>query len=97
MKFDWDPEKATVNLKKHGVSLEHAITAFDDPFGLVAPDSEHSTPTEVREWLIGASDIGVVIVIFTIRQPGNVYRIISAWKASRNERRRYEENKGISI
>lgn len=97
MKFEWDLEKALANQKKHGVSFEQAITAFDDPYGLIAPDPEHTTLAEVREWLIGASDIGVVIVIFTIRQPGDVYRIISAWKVSRKERRRYEENKGISI
>ena len=97
MKFDWDPEKATGNLAKHGVSFEQGITAFDDPYSLIAPDPEHSSLTEVREWLIGKSDMGVVVVVFTVRQPGNVHRIVSARKAKRKERRRYEESKGISI
>ena len=97
MIFDWDPDKAEANRKKHGVSFDKAITAFDDPYALIAPDPEHSTQTEVREWLIGKSDKGVVVVVFTIRQPGPVHRIISAWNATKDERRRYEESKGISI
>jgi hypothetical protein len=97
MTFDWDPEKAAENRKKYGLSFERAITAFDDPYALIALDPEHSTQTEVREWLIGKSDGDVVVVVFTVRQPGNVYRIISARNATRDERRSYEESKGIPI
>lgn len=97
MRFEWDPEKAAANLAKHQVSFEVAITAFDDPDALIAPDPGHSSPSEVREWLIGRSDSGVVVVVFTVRQPGNVYRIISARTASRKERRRYEESTGVSV
>ncbi len=97
MTFDWDPAKAAENRKKHGLSFEKAITAFDDPYALIAPDPEHSTQTEVREWLIGKSDGDVVVVVFTVRQPDNVYRIISARNATRDERRSYEESKGIPI
>jgi len=96
MKFDWDISKATSNEIKHGLSVEKAITAFDDPFGLRVTDDKHSSSTEVREWLIGLSDVGVVVVIFTIR--GKViYRIISARKANKRERSLYEINKRISI
>ncbi|NBX77626.1 MAG: BrnT family toxin, partial [Proteobacteria bacterium] len=77
MRFDWDHLKAEKNLKKHGVSFEVAITAFDDPFALITVDEKHSR-TEKREWLLGESDSGVLVVIFTIRQPGNIYRLISA-------------------
>ena len=97
MTFEWDSEKAEENHKKHGLSFEQAITAFDDPNALIALDPEHSSQTEVREWLIGKSDKGVVVVVFTVRQPGPVYRIISARNATKDERRRYEESKGISI
>ena len=38
VRFDWDDRKASSNLAKHGVSFDEAITAFDDPFALVAPD-----------------------------------------------------------
>jgi len=96
MRFDWDYLKAEKNLKKHGVSFEVAITAFDDPFALITVDEKHSR-TEKREWLLGESDSGVLVVIFTIRQPGNIYRLISARLANRKERKQYEQIKDISI
>jgi uncharacterized DUF497 family protein len=93
MKFDWNPAKNEANLKKHGVSFKTAITAFDDPCSLVAPDPKHST-TESREWLIGETDGGkVLVVVFTKRLQGQVCRLISARPASRRERNRYEELK----
>ena len=93
MKFDWNPDKDEINFKKHGVSFEIAITAFDDPYALVAADSKHSA-AESREWLIGEADGGkVLVVVFTKRYQGQVCRIISARPASRRERNRYEELK----
>ena len=74
-----------------------AITAFDDPYALIAMDEKHSTEDEKREWIIGKSDKGVLVVIFTIRQPGNVYRIISARPANRYERKQYEKWKELSL
>jgi hypothetical protein len=97
MRFDWDERKAATNHLKHGIAFEDAITAFDDPFALRASDPRHSTPAEQRSWLIGESDRGVLVVVFTVRQPGDVMRLISARQASRKERRRYEESKGIPI
>jgi uncharacterized DUF497 family protein len=97
MRFEWHAQKATANRVKHGVTFEEAITAFDDPFGLVAPDPVHSAATEERRWLIGEGDGGVLVVVFTVRQPGNVHRIISARRANRKERTRYEESKGIPV
>ncbi|MDM7998407.1 MAG: BrnT family toxin [Acidobacteriota bacterium] len=52
MKFEWDEEKAHRNILKHGISFDQAITAFDDPFALIAPDEKHSSEGEIREWLI---------------------------------------------
>lgn len=97
MKFVWSLDKAERNLAKHQISFEQAITAFDDPNALIAPDPKHSTPSEKREWLIGESDVGVLVVVFTIRQPGNIYRIISARKAQRKEKKLYEQAKTIPI
>jgi len=97
MRFEWDGRKAASNLLKHHVSFEDAITAFDDPFALVAPDPKHSTATEERRWLIGESDIGVVVVVFTVRLPDNIYRVITARRAGRKERSRYEEAKSIPL
>ena len=53
-RFEWDARKARSNIAKHGVSFELAMTAFDDPFGLVAVDDSHATPDETREWMIGS-------------------------------------------
>jgi uncharacterized DUF497 family protein len=97
MWFDWHDRKAASNRIKHGVSFEEAITAFDDPFALIAPDPMHSTSTEERRWLIGEADAGVLVVVFAVREGGAVYRVVSARRASRKERRRYEESKGVSI
>jgi uncharacterized DUF497 family protein len=95
VEFGWDARKARTNAAKHGVTFEAAITAFDDPFALVALDAAHSTAAEERRWLIGEADRGVVVVVFTVRQPNDVHRIISARPASRKERRRYDESKGV--
>ncbi len=97
MRFEWDERKAESNRLKHGIAFEEAITAFDDPCALRAPDPGHSTPTEQRSWLIGESDSEVVVVVFTVRQPGDMVRLISARRANRRERKRYEESKRISI
>lgn len=96
MKFEWDSKKAKSNSEKHGIPFEIAITAFDDPFALIALDPKHSRH-EVREWLIGESDRGVLTVVFTKRQPGPCYRIISARRASRRERKLYEIYRRIPL
>jgi uncharacterized DUF497 family protein len=42
MKFQWDPDKAAVNLRKHGVSFDEAVTVFKDPLALIFDDEKHS-------------------------------------------------------
>ena len=88
--------KAESNARKHHVSFTLAVTVFDDPYALIAPDPGHST-MEAREWIIGESDHGLLVVVFTRRHEGQVYRIISARRANRRERRLYEEFKGLSL
>ncbi len=97
MHFEWDPRKALENERKHQIAFEAALTAFDDPFALIAPDPAHSTAREVREWLIGEADRGVVVIVFTRRNNGTVFRIISARPGSRKERSKYEAYKRISL
>jgi uncharacterized DUF497 family protein len=97
VRFEWDGRKAASNRRKHGISFEEAITAFDDPFALLASDPAHSTPAEERRWLVGEADTAVVVVVFTVRQPGSVHRIISARRANRKERKRYEQSKGVPL
>jgi hypothetical protein len=96
-RFEWDVRKAHSNVAKHGVSFELAMTVFDDPLGLVAIDDTHSTPVEAREWRIGESDEGMLVVVFTKRDQGRVYRLISARRANRRERQRYEDLRRLSV
>ena len=91
-RFEWDARKARSNIAKHGVSFELAMTAFDDPFGLIAIDDTHSTLEEEREWLIGESDEGVLVVVFTQRDRARTYRLISARRATRHEKAHYEDD-----
>ena len=94
-KFEWDSKKAEENRKKHRVTFEEAITAFDDPHALIAPDEKYSSPEETREWLIGEATPGVLVIVFTLRESKTKLRIISARKANRKERKLYEEAKRI--
>jgi len=91
-RFEWDLRKAQLNLKKHGLSFEIALTAFDDPAAIIKDDPKHSRD-EIRAALIGQSDNGVIFIVFTIREPNGVFRIISARRANRKERKLYEESK----
>lgn len=93
--FEWDEKKAASNYAKHRIAFIEAITAFDDPFALIAPDDEHSDQ-EKREWLIGEAEPGVLVIVFTVRERRRT-RIISARRASRKERKIYEEAKTISL
>jgi uncharacterized protein len=97
VKFEWDEKKAISNISKHDIDFNLAITAFDDPFALIDRDEKHSTSEEIRESLIGESDNGVLVIIFTIRMNRSIYRIISARKDSRRERKLYEEAKRIPL
>jgi uncharacterized DUF497 family protein len=91
------PSEGAAERRQHGVPFDAAMTAFDDPFALVATDDAHSTPEEPREWLIGQSDRVVLVVVFTKRANGEVYRILSARRASRRERQQYEDTRDFPI
>jgi uncharacterized DUF497 family protein len=89
MEFEWNPDKAVVNLKKHGVSFTEAATVFGDPLSITFPDPDHSN-NESRYITIGLSRNGrLLILAHTDRN--NRIRIISAREATRRERRFYEE------
>jgi uncharacterized DUF497 family protein len=97
MRFDWDPRKAAAKEAQHGIGFDLAITAFDDPHALLAPDERHSSSEEIREWLIGESDRSILVVVFTRRSGDRIVRIISARRASRGERKSYEKCKELPI
>jgi hypothetical protein len=90
IQFEWDPNKARDNIKKHGVSFDEAATVFADPLARIFDDDAHSF-SELRELIIGHSiNHRLLFVAFTERK-GNRIRIITAREADRTERRRYEE------
>ena len=90
MEFEWDERKAAGNLKKHKVSFDEARTVFSDPFSITIDDPEHSAD-EFRFIDIGSSSYGTILVVsYTER---NKIRLISARKATKTERKTYEEEK----
>ena len=87
--FEWDEEKAEINLKKHKVDFEQAKSVFGDPFSITVDDPDHSKE-EQRFIDIGKSASGkLLVVVYTER--GSKIRIISCRKATPTERRKYEE------
>jgi uncharacterized DUF497 family protein len=89
IRFSWDPRKAAINERKHGVSFDDATTAFDDPLSVTVPDPDHSH-SEVRHVLLGHSSDGRLLVV-AHRERDEEIRIISARPANRRERQIYEE------
>lgn len=86
MKFDWDPAKAASNARKHGVTFEQATQAISDPNALELLDE---FADEERWRLIGRSDIGLLVVVYSERS--RRIRIISARRAGPREREAYLE------
>ncbi len=95
--FDWDPNKAKANWKKHGISFEQASTIFLDPKMITVFDTEHSEH-EDRWATIGIDKNGILLVVLHTFQQLDVnysrVRMISARKATKDEIKQYrEENK----
>jgi uncharacterized DUF497 family protein len=89
MEFEWDPVKAARNLAKHGVTFQEAATVFGDPLAITYSDPDHSGD-EDRFLTFGHSIEGhLLIVSHTDR--GDQTRIISARRATRKERKLYED------
>ena len=84
--FEWDPEKAKENYRKHGVRFEVAMNVFEDERRLEIFDKEHSTRNEYRYIVIGLAD-DVLYVIYTERCER--IRLISARLATIPERNLY--------
>ena len=89
--WKWDSRKNLANQRKHRLSFEKAKQVFDDPFLLSRLDSYE---TEERWQSIGTVDSAILVVVHTwqVTTTGGVeVRIISARKATRHERKSYEE------
>jgi uncharacterized DUF497 family protein len=90
VEFEWDEDKAAANQKKHGVTFEEAATVFTDSLAAIFDDEAHSEE-EQREIIVGHSAENRLLLVSFTERAGAV-RIISARRATRRERRDYEEN-----
>lgn len=92
--FEWDEAKAKSNQRKHGVSFEDAMLIFADPFALVEQDRVEDG--ELRWQTLGlAGGIALLLIAHTVRTEAEdeIIRIISARRANRKERQRYDQNR----
>jgi uncharacterized DUF497 family protein len=88
MDFEWDPAKAALNRRKHGVDLADAIGVFDDPYALTRPEL---FAREERYVTLGRDLLDrVLVVVWTAT--GDALRLISARRATAKERRQYAED-----
>ena len=88
MLFEWDPEKARLNLRKHGVSFDEAATVFYDPLSATFYDPDHSEE-EQRLITVGVSSQDRLLVVAHTER-GNAVRIINARPATAHERKKHE-------
>lgn len=88
MDFEWNPQKADINQREHGITFEEASTVFGDVLSVTFPDPDHSIQEE-RFLLLGVSSKNRVLLISHVYRAGTI-RIISARKATRKERKYYE-------
>ena len=90
MRLTWDPNKAEANRAKHGVSFETAKIVFDDPLHL----SQLDPHSDGDRWqTIGMVGPVLLLVVHTWPEGDEapVGRIVSARKATAQERKAYEE------
>ena len=92
MRFEWDPRKDKANREKHGISFDLAQRVFDDPNHLSLQDRHESGEERWQTLgLIGSHAILLVAHTYEDEHGEEIVRIISARKATRAERRLYDE------
>jgi uncharacterized protein len=89
MRFSWDPKKAAINFRKHGVSFEEASTVFRDDLSVTGADPDHSF--EKRRFVIFGNSGKNRFLVVAYSEEHDKIRIISARLMTRQERRLYEE------
>ena len=92
MNYQWDPEKAALNLRKHKIDFADAVSVLEDEWALTI--REQLVEGEQRFASVGTDLFGrILVVVYTHR--GNRIRIISARKATKKERNTYESKRRI--
>ncbi len=82
--FKWDQNK-----RQHGIAFEEAKTVFNDPFAITIHDPDHSDG-EYRFIDIGFPSKDAILVVWYTERNENI-RIIGCRRATRSERKKYEE------
>lgn len=96
LRFEWDQAKADSNFRKHRVSFETATLVFDDPFLMTEQDRiENGEYRWQSTGLIPGALLLVVAHVYRDDGGVEVIRIISARRAEKRERRRYEQDRSI--
>ena len=90
MEFEWEPPKATANVRKHGITFDEAATVFLDELAASGSDPDHSVG-ESRYVTFGVSSLGRLLVVSHTHRSGAI-RIINARRVTRAERKIYEED-----
>jgi uncharacterized protein len=85
MTYQWDPNKASLNLQKHGIDFADAVSVLEDDRAITIEDQRHD---EERFITIGMDAMArILLVVYTWR--GNQIRLISARRADRIETQQY--------
>lgn len=88
MEIEWDAAKAAANVAKHGIDFADAAMVLYDELALTITDESSD---ETRLVTMGRDPAGrLLVVVYALRE--DVVRIISARKATRAEKRQYEED-----
>ena len=95
IRFEWDAVKARANQRKHRISFEDAMHVFDDPYALFEQDRSDEAGEPRWQALGLAGGVAVLLVAHTVGEEGQdeVIRLISARRATRKERYRYEQTR----
>jgi uncharacterized DUF497 family protein len=100
IRFEWDPMKARTNQRKHGITFEEAVNVFDDPYALFEQDRIDDDTGELRWRAVGlVGGMVLLLVAHAVREEGQdeVICLISARRATRKERNRYEQTRAQDI
>jgi uncharacterized protein len=89
LRFEWDPEKAKGNLRKHAVGFQEATSVFFDSLSATFDDPDHGVG-EHRFITVGMSSRGRLLVVSHVER-GSTLRILGARLASASERKRHED------
>lgn len=91
VRIAWDPLKAAADVREHGITFAEAATVLGDDFALTREDPD--SVDEQRFVTLGMSATGALLVVVHTHRDPDVYRIISAWKANKPQRKLYDKGR----